>query len=117
MAEETNNVLADCQALPSQGLKESLTYRATAHSPAFTLPGGEFMCGEIGWHSVVTTLTGKPVVQPADQSTFGPELARGSYVSVTNNGLRDACWFASTNGTAHPVSFFGGVYSRGGTTD
>jgi hypothetical protein len=112
MAQETNRILEDCQALPAEGLKESLTYQATAHSPAFALPGGDFMCGELRWTSTITTTTGKPVVQPADQSEFGPELAPGSFGSVTNDGVRDACWFGDVNGGAHPVSFFGGVYNR-----
>lgn len=116
MAEETNKILDDCQDLSLLGLKESLTYRATVHSPAFALPGGDFMCGEIRWNSVITTSTGKPVVQPADQSTFGAQLAPGSYMSVTNHGVKDACWFADTMGAAHPVSFFGGVYSRVGNS-
>lgn len=77
------------------------------------------MCGEIRWYSVTTSLSGGPVVQPPDQSIFGEELPAGSYGSVKNHGLRDACWYVRTSGTSVPVvtpiSFLGGVYDRVGT--
>ena len=90
MEEETNKILEDCQDLPVLGLKESLTYRATSHSPAFALPGGDFMCGEIRWNSLITTSTGKPVVQPADQSAFGAG-AGSRHVYVNSKSRRQGC--------------------------
>lgn len=77
------------------------------------------MCGEIRSHSVTTSANGAPIIQPADQSTFGQELPTGSYSSLTNDGVRDTCWYVTTSGNGLPVvapiSFLGGVYSRVGT--
>jgi hypothetical protein len=114
MAQETQKVLADRATLKEDHFQETLTYSAGPHSVAFAIPGGDLMCGEIRSHSVLTATGGGPVVQPADSSVFGEELPPGTYASVTSDGLRDACWTATTTGTATPVSFMGGIYSRVG---
>ena len=63
-------------------------------------------------------LSGAPVVQPPDQSTFGEELPAGSYAAVKTHGIREACWYVTTSGTSVPVvtptSFLGGGYHRVG---
>lgn len=96
---------------------ETIAYRAGPHSPDFATPQGDFMCGEIRSHSVITSATaGNTLVQPSDQSLFGLQLPPGSYSSVTSDGLRDDCWGVSPSGITQPISFFGGVYSRVGVS-
>ena len=112
--QETDTVIADRKALAQNKFQEALTYSPGTHSPPFNAPGLEVMCGEIRSHSVTTTTSGSPIVQPADQSTFGQELPAGSYASVTNDGIRDACWDVNPSGAVAPITFFGGVYSRVG---
>lgn len=115
IAQETNQIIESSHSLSSSELKETVDYVANATSPTFAAPGGDLMCGEIWWQSVITPTNEQPMVQPTDQSKWGEELAPGSYSSITNNGLGDACWFGSTGGVVTPLSFFGGVYSRTGT--
>jgi len=117
--QETEAIIADRNFLTQQKLKETLTYSAGSHSIAFDVTGTDLMCGEIRSHSVTTSANGAPIIQPADQSTFGQELPAGSYSSLTNDGVRDTCWYVTTSGNGLPVvapiSFLGGVYSRVGT--
>ena len=115
LEQETEKVQSDRAALKVDHFNESLSYTAGPTSDDFAIPGGDVMCGEIRSHSVVTSSSGKPVVQPADRSVFGQELAPGSYASITSDGVRDACWQVTTTGTVTPTSFMGGVYSRVGT--
>jgi hypothetical protein len=112
--QETDRILSGLAFLTQNNLKETLSYTPGPSSRAFAATGGDIMCGEIRSHSVTTSADSAPIVQPPDRSTFGQELAAGSYSSVTAASLRDACWYVSTSGTATPLSFLGGVYSRVG---
>jgi hypothetical protein len=115
IAQETQDIINSRDILKENGLTETLTYSVGTHSLAFAIPGGDLMCGEILSYSLITSSGNGLVVQPADQSVFGSELAPGSYSSVTSQGIKDACWTVTTDGVETPVSFFGGVYSRVGT--
>lgn len=118
IAQETERIQSSRSSLKTDHFQETLVYRAGPHSVAFAIPGGAFMCGEIRSHSVLTSSIGQPLVQPSTRSTFGQELPPGSYSSVTSDTMRDACWTVTSTGagagTATPVSFLGGAYSRVG---
>jgi hypothetical protein len=112
IAQETNRIQNSLSALKTNDLSETLTYSAGPHSLDFAAPGEDLMCGEVRSHSVITPKPGVPIVQPPDQGLFTPALKAGSYSSVTSNDLSDACWDVSPTGTATPIAFFGGLYSR-----
>jgi hypothetical protein len=115
IGQEEQKVLDDRASVKADHFHEVLSYSAGSHSVAFAIPGGDLMCGEVRTLSVVTLVTGRPIVQPENRSFFGQELAPGTYRSVTSEGIRDACWNVTPTGVATPVSFMGGVYQRVGT--
>jgi hypothetical protein len=115
LQQETDRIVSSREFLSANHFTESLMYTAGPHSLDFAIPQGDLMCGEIRSHSVMSSgVAGTAIVQPLDQSLFGPPLPPGSYSSVTGDSLRDACWGVSPNGTTQPISFFGGVYNRVG---
>jgi hypothetical protein len=115
IAQETERIQNQRKSLKAERMNETFAYSAGSHSVAFAMPGGDLMCGEIRWQSVMTSSDGDLLVQPPDRSYFGQELAPGAYSAVTNEGLEDACWTVTGTGTATPVTFLGGDYSRVGS--
>ncbi len=113
--QETQRILSGRATNGQDNFTEDLHYTAGPHSVAFATPYGPFMCGEVRSHSVTTSATNAPIVQSASYAPFGPQLQPGSYSSVASDSLRDVCWGVSIDGSTHPISLFGGIYSRVGT--
>ncbi len=99
----------------ASGAIQQTTFTALDNSPAFAFPDGDLMCGTYESQSNVTSATASPLVQPADQITWGGGLAPGTYSSITKFGLHDFCFIVnSRTNVVNPISFFGGVYETTG---
>jgi hypothetical protein len=81
---------------------------------ATALPGSAEACFTLGYKHVVSNADGKPIVQPPDQSLFPPQLAPGSYSSVTQVGSADICFQETPDGKSSMITNWGGAYTESG---
>jgi hypothetical protein len=108
--DEVDRDLQTKEAIEQIGFTQQIAFTPLDHSIAFAYPQGDIMCGVIHSSALVTSPSGKPTVQPADQSEWGTHLAPGSYSTLTKSGTHDYCFTATRSGLTTPISFFGGVY-------
>ena len=98
------------------GYKDVNTHVVGPVSPVFAVEEngqirGVEMCFYLDISTTVTRTNGAPVVQPADQSTFGNLLAPGSYSSLHETQNEDNCVSESITGTSYLLSTLGGISS------
>jgi hypothetical protein len=66
--------------------------------------GWALSCGTVRYEAVTTLAPGaSPILQPADQSSWGATLAPGQYTSVTQWGLHEACFLDDLAGIPYLV--------------
>jgi hypothetical protein len=109
----STEIHADRQA---EGLRETFTHTVDQVSPVFAqvVDGsvyGAMECFSMKVTDNVTSAGGSPVVQSADQSTWGYEIPPGSYSSLTFTQEDDACVEESATSGVTLTSNSGGSYA------
>lgn len=95
-ADEMAEVHASHQQLLREGLSDDTDYRSAADDDGIVTVAVEgdaaVTCSSIRWTTTVAPeRAGGSVVQPADRSKFGEDLAPGAYTEVTREGVRQTC--------------------------
>jgi hypothetical protein len=119
-ADEMAEVHASHRQLLREGLSDDTDYRSSADDDGiFTVAVDDdaaVTCSSIRWSTTVAPeRAGDSVVQPADQSRFGEDLAPGAYAEVTREGVRQTCALLDPTCSCGVVlGFEGGVIETDG---
>ena len=105
----------DHSSTSSERLRDRTTYTVNDVSPGFAAATGTIVCGDILGTNVVTTMSGKPLRQPASRSVFGPTLLPGIYSAVTAHSVRNACVVLTYAGDFYLPGIQGNVWREVGT--
>jgi hypothetical protein len=119
IGQEVQIYLDTKSSVEQQGDQQQTIFTGVDTSPAFAYPHGDIMCGSYRSISTVTSPSNAPIVQPADQITWG-SLAPGTYSSFTKVGMHQVCYSVNTTANraqdlVNPISFFESVYQETGT--
>ena len=90
-------------------LSDQFSHRVLQVSPVFALPYGDFECMELGLGDYITPTSGSRIVQPSNRSQWGVLLAPGSYTSLGEVSVYDACFYELTGGSIMQVTNLGGM--------
>jgi hypothetical protein len=107
-------LMAAYKAAVARHASDAAIYSATNFSMVFASRSGYLECGQIEGTVVETPTRASYLVQPANQSVYGPMLAPGRYASVTGVDARDFCVVVSVENVVTAIGLAGGTYEVSG---